>query len=238
MKLAEEKLILRPIRAESDQLANPKTIWEDSQSDLKLQILYPDMFANERARDAGDQNSTSTIVSLVCGSGCVLLPGDSTIHAWRELAQESQLLPIRADVIAMPHHGGLLGENQSDVDWFLSSAVNPDFAVLSVGTSNQYGHPRPEVTRSLRNAGVKILCTQITKQCSGDLESIRPGVLPILNPGNSSRVRDLTHSGRSRRVACAGTIVAELHKNGDVAVMREDLHRSEVVRKVSKPLCS
>ena len=84
---------------------------------------------------------------------------------------------------------------------------SPTIAVVSVGTSNTDGHPRRDVIQAMSARGIKVLCTQITRQCSDDLEFLRRVfcsrlLIQVVHcPGKIRRRQE-----NSRNVACAGTV--------------------------------
>lgn len=240
MNLASMGRIPRPRRAEVKDLKKPEVIWSDADSGIRLELLYPDMLANVTARSVSDPNQTSAIAALCIGSSRILFPGDSTIQSWKTLAAaagESTGMPIGVDVLAMPHHGGLLSGDGSDLDWLLTEALSVDNAIISVGTINNHRHPRSEIITSLRKHGISVMCTQITSSCHNKLESIRPGVLTPITIGDSEIKSSFTQSGKSRKVACAGTVVATIQADGTVEIERVAEHSAAVRRKVSTPLC-
>jgi competence protein ComEC len=51
----------------------------------------------------------------------------------------------RTDVLKVAHHGSRTSSNEDFV-----SAVEPVFAVISVGVDNSYGHPNRDVLERLR----------------------------------------------------------------------------------------
>lgn len=85
-----------------------------------------------------------------------------------------------------------------------------------------------------------MLCTQITKKCCDDLEALRPGVLTPVFPGAAKPSKDLTGSGNSRNVACAGTVLARVTAD-NLEIDRLAEHRANVdaipVRVGTRPLC-
>lgn len=144
-------------------------------------------------------------------------------------------------VLAVPHHAGRAHATPEELTWLFDEALAADVAVISVGTSNTHGHPRQDVIQALTAAGTKVLCTQITRRCNDDLESVRPGVLrPLRYPGKSSPIRELTGGGNSRNVACAGTVCVTLTAAG-IEVDRLAEHQLAVDRLATAgprcPLC-
>jgi hypothetical protein len=154
----------------------------------------------------------------------------------------------------VPHHAGGVwprqekGEDQAvfearvraDLDWFYSEAVNAEYGIVSVGTNNQYKHPRPEVMAALRRAKVVPVCTQMTRQCCTDLEAQRGRSLPLVLPSRSVTTRDVSDSNRSRNVACAATVIVELEDEA-VSIQRFSDHQAMIDQLASKhagtPLC-
>lgn len=224
---------------EHDQLVRleyedrPKGIWRSAALGAELKLFSPSYGENQMALRREDPNATSGVLVFKMGNRRIVFPGDSTLEQWQEIHRRmGQSLPC--DIIAVPHHAGVIWPNgwantriQSELQWLYSVAVQPKHAVISVGTSNTDRHPRPEVLGILRGLGVKILCTQITEQCSTPLERHRPGILPLILPGRSQSITALTTSGNSRDLACAGTIVADI-SSAAVGIRRIALHQQSV----------
>jgi competence protein ComEC len=195
---------------------NPKTIWRSSGLKAELKLFSPTFGENQLAIHREDANATSGVLILKVGDRRVVFPGDSRLDQWREIVKRrGAYLPC--DIIAVPHHAGIIWPGhwdrariRTELKWMYREAVRPEHAVVSVGTSNRDNHPRPDVVETLRDLGVKILCTQITHQCSRQLESLRPGVLPLILPGRSRAKSTSTTSGNSRDLACAGTVAADI----------------------------
>jgi hypothetical protein len=121
-----------------------------------------------------------------------------------------------------------------------SQAVKAEYGIVSVGTSNQHKHPRPEVVAALRRAGVVPICTQMTQQCCSDLEAQRGRSLSLVLPSRSVMTPDVTDSNRSRNVACAATVLVELRDNA-VVIQRFADHQAMIDRihtnHAGTPLC-
>ena len=215
---------------------------------LSLEILFPNMFQNIRGQASGNQNQTSGVLLLHCGGRRILFPGDAELDAWKVINEERKK-PIECDVLAVPHHGGQIvrharsGEDYAalheairpDLDWLYRECIRCRYAIVSVGTSNNYQHPIPPHVEAICAAGGDVICTQITQRCHEDLESLRPGVLsPLKHSGHSQPDRVLTSKDESRDVACAGTVLVQIGPDV-VSVERFSEFRSAVDAKLSPP---
>lgn len=92
-------------------------------------------------------NNTSIVVKVVFGSSSFLFTGDMEVLAENELLDSGA--GVKADVLKVGHHGS----NTSTGYRFLYE-VNPEYAVISVGTGNAFGHPHEEPLSRLEQAGV------------------------------------------------------------------------------------
>ncbi len=83
-------------------------------------------------------NDASVVTMLRYGDFSMLLTGDITSVTERRLLESGHNL--NATVLKVPHHGS----DTSSTEGFLD-AVNPEMAVIQVGTDNRFGHPNDEV---------------------------------------------------------------------------------------------
>ena len=90
-------------------------------------------------------NNYSVILKITYNNKTFLLTGDAENVV---LNQES--VGVDADVLKVSHHGS----TTSDSRIFLKR-VSPEYAVISVGENNQYGHPHDEVIDYFENSGIK-----------------------------------------------------------------------------------
>lgn len=84
-------------------------------------------------------NTASIIVKIVYGDTAVLLTGDAPSSVEDYLA-ETYGVGLRANVLKLGHHGS----KTSTSDYFLDT-VDPQYAVVSAGHDNRYGHPHQSV---------------------------------------------------------------------------------------------
>jgi competence protein ComEC len=205
----------------------PQLVWEDPSHRAQLRTFSPLAAENLLAQEAGKQNPTSAVLFLDVNARRVMFAADSEVSQWKEIRHSAgQRLPC--DILAVPHHGGAIASTEEELGWLLDKAIAAKVAIVSVGTSNTHGHPRAEVIQAITARGITVMCTQITRQCSDDLEALRPGVLqPITILGRSSQTRDVTRSGNSRNVACAGSVRA-VFTNDNLVIDRFDHHQHAV----------
>jgi len=102
------------------------------------------------------ENDRSGVIKLVYGNVSFLFTGDAG-----ELVEEKLLFKygdfLDSDVLKVSHHGSKYGTSGE-----LINQVSPQFALISCGKNNRYGHPAPEVLNRLEISGSKILRTDIS----------------------------------------------------------------------------
>ena len=98
------------------------------------------------------KNNDSLVMRATLGEHSFLLAGDVEQGVEREMFFANELLAT--DVLKVAHHGS----RTSSTEEFLS-AVQPAFAVISVGFENSYGHPHPTVVERLTEHHATILRT-------------------------------------------------------------------------------
>ena len=100
-----------------------------------------------------DMNNYSAVIKVTYGQVSFLLTGDAEEQSEFEMLASS-VTTLKADVLKVGHHGS----NSSTSVGFLK-AVNPKYAVISVGTGNDYGHPHKETLQKLN--GMKVYRTDL-----------------------------------------------------------------------------
>ena len=101
---------------------------------------------------AENPNDLSLVLRIDYVNTSVLLTADIEGEAEMHLLNEQ--VPLKADVLKVAHHGG----NTSTSEAFLN-AVDPQYAVISVGAGNKHGHPHSEPLRYLEKRNITIYRT-------------------------------------------------------------------------------
>jgi competence protein ComEC len=105
----------------------------------EIEVLAP--FADYIPEDT-PKNNDSLVLRVRYGRRSFLLCGDVERQIERQMVDANEIQPT--DVLKIAHHGS----RTSSTEDFLA-AVNPLFAVISVGYENSYGHPNREVLERL-----------------------------------------------------------------------------------------
>jgi len=96
-------------------------------------------------------NDWSVVVHVAFGRFTALLMGDADAEIEAGLLDEGDIT-----VLKVGHHGSSTSTSADFV-----RAVSPDYALISVGSRNRYGHPDPAVLGRLDESGTRILRTDL-----------------------------------------------------------------------------
>ncbi len=113
---------------------------------LSAELLAP------QAAEYESLNNYSAVILLKYQDIVFLLTGDAESESEKEMLAAG--CDVKAKVLKVGHHGS----SSSTTSKFLQ-AVSPGFAVISVGTGNDYNHPHPAIIDRLARAGTVILRT-------------------------------------------------------------------------------
>jgi competence protein ComEC len=218
-----------------------------------LTVIAPSMMTNVLATQAANPNATSGVLVLKHAGEKVVFAGDSTIWEWQAIIRQRFNRAVRCRLLTVPHHAGIVWEGKqagetdavfaarirADLDWLYRDAINAEYGIVSLGTTNNHGHPRTEVIDAFRRNGGTIFCTQMTDQCDPDLESQRRRALPIVLPSRSVSSPP-AKKRRGGNVACGSTLLVEITANGiDLQRLRD--HQTAVDRVPlvtgTRPIC-
>lgn len=101
-----------------------------------------------------DTNDYSVVFRLQYGERSILFTGDAEAASEAEMVNRYSAQDLKADVLKVGHHGS----RTSSSDSFLR-LVDPDYAVISCGVENSYGHPHSAVINRLNARGIEIFRT-------------------------------------------------------------------------------
>lgn len=113
--------------------------------DAKFTIIAP-------SKKYSDPNDNSVGIILKHGDKKFLFTGDAEEEAENDILSTG--IDIGCDVYQVGHHGS---NTSSSVQ--LLDAAHPEYAIISCGEGNSYGHPRAETLNNFRSRGIKIYRT-------------------------------------------------------------------------------
>ncbi|MFE7844984.1 ComEC/Rec2 family competence protein [Microbacterium sp. NPDC057407] len=141
--------LLAQLHARGPRLVEADRGMTGTLGEARWRVLWP--VAESRAYPAGNDASVTLDVR---GGGIppTLLLGDLSASPQRAVAATDAFDPPYA-VIKVAHHGS------ADQDFELYRAAAPTLALISVGAQNDYGHPREEILRVLRDGRTTVART-------------------------------------------------------------------------------
>ncbi len=111
-----------------------------------------------------DTNNTSIVLKIDYGSTSFLFTGDAEREVEQAIVNSGESLA--ATVLKVGHHG-----SDTSTGYVFLREVMPEYAVISVGEDNSYGHPTEDTLSRLRDADVKVFRTDM----QGDIFCISDG---------------------------------------------------------------
>lgn len=101
-----------------------------------------------------DLNNSSIVLKITYGDTSFLFTGDCGFEEEQTILDSGANL--QSTVLKVGHHG-----SASSTSYHFLYEVMPQYAVISVGQNNPYGHPTEETLSRLRDADVKVYRTDI-----------------------------------------------------------------------------
>ncbi|RVW05526.1 ComEC/Rec2 family competence protein [Rhodococcus xishaensis] len=147
---------------------------EVTTGELRLQVLGP-LVPPPRDPEAADEaaNDGSLVIMAHTPAGTILLTGDVEARGQHALLRAG--VPLRADVLKLPHHG-----SRTTAREFIE-AVRPRLVVISVGAGNSFGHPNGAVVDWISALGAMTARTDV----DGDVAVVRSGAGALAVVGSS-----------------------------------------------------
>ncbi len=111
-----------------------------------------------------DTNDTSIVLMITYGQTKFLFTGDAEREAEQVILASGA--DLSATVLKVGHHG-----SDTSTTYPFLREIMPEYAVISVGTGNTYGHPTEDTLSRLRDADVTVLRTDL----QGDIHCTSDG---------------------------------------------------------------
>jgi len=142
---------LATARAESVPLLYPRagTQWQTDDG-VTLHFLGPSLPLITGSRN--DINENSVAFTLRYRSFCMFFTGDAGASAEERFLTEGA--DLRCTVLKVGHHGSSYSSTRAFI-----AAVHPQYAIISVGRRNLFGHPAPSTLETLHRYGATIFRT-------------------------------------------------------------------------------
>ena len=152
----------------------------------QVQILGP-------LHRAEDSNDNSIVLKVSFGATSFLFTGDA------ERAEEQDLLNagvnLQSTVLKVGHHG-----SDTSTSYPFLRAVAPQYAVISVGAGNSYGHPTEAVLSRLRDAGVTTFRTDM----QGEITAVSDGQTINFSTAKNATAETLANAGAGQNTDQTG----------------------------------
>ena len=137
---------------------------------------------------SSESNNNSIVLRIVYGNTSFLLTGDAEADEENSIMNSGQTL--KSTVLKVAHHGS----NSSSGYRFIRE-VDPQYAVISVGTGNQYDHPTENVLSRLRDADVKTYRTDM----QGDITCTSDGKTVSFSVKKNAEANTLAGAGMGQK---------------------------------------
>lgn len=188
---------------------------------VEIEILYPLPVDGMRSLERSKPNEGCVVSKVKFCGRTVLLTSDLSGDGFDKVIDILAKSGDKIEVIQVPHHGAW----DDKLPTFLAK-VSPTVAIISVGSNNRYDHPSPHTLEELRRLGIRVLCTQLTKQCHPNPLEIREEILSLMDPDNKCGLSQ----NNSQLCPCAGTIYVTITENGLFIKPEVNLHRNIIGR--------
>ncbi|MDQ0058403.1 ComEC/Rec2 family competence protein [Paenibacillus harenae] len=139
----------------------------DMDANTNVQVLWPPRAVKNDIVLGQEQNEISVVLALRLYDQLFVLSGDINTVTEQAIIDRLQDTPEaiklfgHAAVLKVAHHGSRYSTSKEWLDYW-----RPMGAVASVGATNSYGHPHPDVLARLDSAGVRLWRTDVDGEVS------------------------------------------------------------------------
>ena len=132
----------------------------ETDGELRMRVPHPPPPDWERRRV---RNDDSVVLEIVYRDVAILLTGDISADVEREILP--RLTRAQTRILKVAHHGSRTSSSLELLDGW-----RPQFAVISAGRGNTFGHPAREVLQRLEAIGATVLRTDLDGQITFDTD--------------------------------------------------------------------
>ncbi|ACD52259.1 MBL fold metallo-hydrolase [Clostridium botulinum] len=176
-----------------------------------LQFLAPNSTTYQ------DMNNYSIVCKLKYGNTSYVFMGDAESLSEGEILAKQ--LDISADVLKLGHHGSHSSTSQVFLD-----KVNPQYAIVSCGKGNDYGHPHQETINKLNDKNIEILRTDVSgtivSTSNGNDISFNLNTINNTNTGNTTNNNTPETKTKSNSVWVANKTSKVYHSSKECSNMK------------------
>lgn len=140
-------------------------IKELKKQNLKINVPYKGLeldlgenakltFLTPLDQSSNSDNNLSLVTKIHYKDNSIIFMGDCETEVEKELLKDSDML--ESNIIKLGHHG-----SKSSSSTVFLKKIAPDYAIISCGKNNKYGHPHKETIDKLDSLGIKYYRTDI-----------------------------------------------------------------------------
>jgi competence protein ComEC len=144
------------------RLQDSQVVWTSGRQTARIGDFKMEMFSPTGYMES--DNDASIVCRISDSRASCLFTGDISSTGEYSLMKANSNSNWNAQILKVSHHGSRFSTGDA---WL--NTVKPEYAVISVGRNNNYGHPATDVLRRLNLHQTAILRTDL----QGDLKFIR-----------------------------------------------------------------
>ena len=169
------------LKKQGKSITVPKAGDEFSLGSAQVRILGP-------TDPQAEGNNSSIVLKVTFGDTSFLFTGDAEWEEEQELLESGY--DLESTVLKVGHHG-----SDTSTSYLFLRTVNPQYAVISVGADNTYGHPTEAVLSRLRDADVKTYRTDL----QGTITAVSDGKKVTFQTERNAEINTLDQAGPGQK---------------------------------------
>lgn len=207
---------VRYLKKQGKSITVPEAGDEFSLGGAQVRILGP-------LDPQAEGNNSSIVLKVTFGDTSFLFTGDAEREEEQELLESGY--DLESTVLKVGHHG-----SDTSTSYLFLRTVNPQYAVISVGADNTYGHPTEAVLSRLRDADVKTCRTDL----QGTITAVSDGKKVTFQTERNADINTLGNAGpgqkdetgqKNKAVSSAGKAAASDSSAEKTYVLNTNTHK-------------